>query len=95
MTDDAPTLTVESYRRWLRAQRPDMRLFLGLSELEQETLAILGDEYVLGMADTAARDVPAEVEPAPEPPLSFSGFQNRGQPRRGRTLFGRPMEAEA
>lgn len=39
-------LTRESYAWWLRAQRPDLRWFLGLSAVEQESLAQLGDEYV-------------------------------------------------
>lgn len=39
-------LTRESYAWWLRAQRPDLRWFLGLSAVEQESLARLGDEYV-------------------------------------------------
>lgn len=42
-----PTVTVtnESYRRWLRAHRPPWAWFLGLSELEQEQLAMIGDEH--------------------------------------------------
>lgn len=43
----APTVTVtnESFRRWLRASRPPWAWFLGLSELEQEQLAMIGDEH--------------------------------------------------
>jgi hypothetical protein len=42
-----PTVTVtnESFRRWLRAYRPPWAWFLGLSELEQEQLAMIGDEH--------------------------------------------------
>jgi hypothetical protein len=35
-----------AYGRWLRAQRPPLTWFLGLSDLEQTALAELGDEYV-------------------------------------------------
>lgn len=39
-------LTDEAYSRWLRARSPQpISFFLGLGESEQETLAILGDEY--------------------------------------------------
>lgn len=41
-----PPLTNDSYARWLRAQRPPLPMFLGLSEIEQEALAGLGDDYV-------------------------------------------------
>lgn len=47
-----PEVSNDSYRRWLRAQRPPWLWFLGLSELEQEQLAILGDEH-LGDVATA------------------------------------------
>lgn len=43
-------LTEESYYRWLRAQRPPLPMFLEMSELEQETLARLGDNYVQDVA---------------------------------------------
>ena len=46
----APELTNDAYRRWLRAQRPPLALFLGLSELEQEALAELGDEHAADFA---------------------------------------------
>lgn len=39
-------LTNDVYSRWLRAQRPPMDLFCGLTQIEQEQLAMLGDEYV-------------------------------------------------
>jgi hypothetical protein len=40
-----PELTNEAYGRWLRAHRPPLELFLGLSSLEQEALATIGDNY--------------------------------------------------
>lgn len=43
-------LSNEGYRRWLRAQRPPMVWFLGLSEIEQEQLALLGDEHAQDLA---------------------------------------------
>lgn len=46
----APELTSDGYRRWLRAQRPPLPWFLDLSELEQETLAQLGDEQLQDFA---------------------------------------------
>lgn len=39
-------LTNDTFSRWLRAQRPPMDLFCGMSDIEQEQLAMLGDEYV-------------------------------------------------
>lgn len=44
--DTRPILTSEAYARWLRAQRPDLDTFLRLSDVEQEHLAGMGDEYV-------------------------------------------------
>lgn len=41
----APTVTNDAYRRWLRAARPSWAWFFGLTELEQEQLALLGDEH--------------------------------------------------
>jgi len=41
-----PTVTNESYRRWLRAHRPSWAWFFGLTELEQEQLALIGDEHL-------------------------------------------------
>lgn len=41
----APELTNEAHARWLRAGRPPYTLFLGLSEIEQEALAQIGDEH--------------------------------------------------
>lgn len=43
-------LTNEAYARWLRAQRPPFEWFLGRSEVEQEALAMQGDEYTRGLA---------------------------------------------
>lgn len=44
-------LTEESYARWLRAQRPTpMSWFLGQPAEVQETLAMMGDEYVQDLA---------------------------------------------
>lgn len=48
IADDPPdvSLTSDAYRRWLRAHSPQpLSFFLGLTELEQETLAGLGEEY--------------------------------------------------
>lgn len=39
-------LTDEAYNRWLRARSPQpIGFFLDLEEVEQESLALLGDEY--------------------------------------------------
>lgn len=40
-----PELTNDAFRRWLRAWRPPLEFFLGLSEIEQEQLAMMGDAY--------------------------------------------------
>jgi hypothetical protein len=45
-----PEITPEAYTRWLRAHRPPMSTFLGLSELEQESLAQVGDAHTLDVA---------------------------------------------
>ena len=50
----APELTQDAYGRWLRAQRPPMVLFLGLSEIEQEVLACMGDEHATEMVEAFA-----------------------------------------
>lgn len=39
-----PTVTNESFARWLRAWQPPWAVFHGLSEIEQEQMARLGDE---------------------------------------------------
>lgn len=40
-------VTNPAYARWLRAQSPQpLAFFMGLSEVEQETLAMLGDDYI-------------------------------------------------
>ena len=41
----APELTNEAHARWLRAGRPPYTLFPGLSEIEQEALAQIGDDH--------------------------------------------------
>lgn len=54
-----PEVSNDSYRRWLRAQRPPWLWFLEISELEQEQLAILGDEHLGDVAvaiGVASRD---------------------------------------
>jgi hypothetical protein len=61
MTDEETTnevpLTAEAYSRWLRALRPQPLLwFLGLSELEQETLSALGDDYLVHAQDVILGD---------------------------------------
>ncbi len=38
-------ITADNYALWLRAQRPPFEFFFGLSTLEQEALARVGDEY--------------------------------------------------
>lgn len=38
------TLTSDAYRRWLRAHRPPLTWFLKQTVVEQETMALLGDE---------------------------------------------------
>ena len=43
-------LTNDLFQRWLRAQRPPLEMFAALSELEQEQLALMGDEYVQDVA---------------------------------------------
>lgn len=45
-----PPLTSAAYDRWLRAQRPPLLDFLKLSEVEQEALALIGDEYMQDLA---------------------------------------------
>jgi len=50
MFKKAPELTNDGYARWLRAQRPPLPWFLGLSAVEQETLATLGDEHAQDFA---------------------------------------------
>lgn len=45
-----PPLTSAAYGRWLRAQRPPLLDFLKLSEVEQEALALIGDEYMQDLA---------------------------------------------
>ena len=45
-----PEVSNESYTRWLRASRPPWGWFMCLSELEQEQLAIIGDEYAQDVA---------------------------------------------
>jgi hypothetical protein len=45
-----PELTNDAHARWLRAGRPPYELFLGLSVLEQEQLALIGDEVTADRA---------------------------------------------
>lgn len=48
-------LSNAGYMRYLRAQgKPELGWFLGLSELEQETLARIGDEYLLYIQEMAS-----------------------------------------
>jgi len=49
-----PTLTNDGYSRWLRASRPPWAWFLRLSELEQEQLACIGDEFHRAKAQLVA-----------------------------------------
>ena len=46
----SPVLTNAAYSRWLRAQRPTLLWFLGMTELEQEQLALLGDLHARDFA---------------------------------------------
>ena len=62
-----PELTNDGFRRWLRAHRPPLQWFLGLSEIEQETLAGIGDEY----AARAALDIGYAVR---DPELAEAGM---------------------
>lgn len=39
-------MSADAYRRWLRAHRPPFDWFAALSELEQDALAGLGDDYI-------------------------------------------------
>ena len=56
-------LTTEAYRRWLRALQPQpIAWFLSLSELEQEALAGLGDDYVADRTAGPQDDVDAASE---------------------------------
>jgi len=76
---DVPEVTNASYARWLRAGRPPFEFFLGLSDLEQECLAGIGDEFVqdicvaigYGVADPQAADaaISAVDDPAEEEAL--------------------------
>ena len=45
-----PEVTNESYSRWLRAHRPPWLMFLGLPVLQQEQLALLGDQFTNDVA---------------------------------------------
>lgn len=47
-------LTNAIYQRWLRAQKPPFEMFASLSELEQEQLAVMGDDYAQDMAIAVA-----------------------------------------
>ena len=47
---DPPEVTNEIYSQWLRAQRPPFEFFLGLSSLERDQLALMGEEYVQDVA---------------------------------------------
>lgn len=39
-------ISEDAYRRWLRAQRPQWNWFFRRSEMEQEGMARLGDDYI-------------------------------------------------
>ena len=76
-----PELTNDAYARWLRAQRPPLSMFLALSELEQEALAGIGDDYVAESAMAIAYAInPALVDGnkvADEPQDSESSLARR------------------
>jgi hypothetical protein len=55
-------LTNQAFKRWLRAQRPDLRYFLTLDEDAQEALACLGDAYVQGCVDVGLESASEEME---------------------------------
>lgn len=61
------TVTNDAFARWLRAQRPPLDWFLGLAELEQEQLAMLGDQH---LADAAI----AFAHAVRDPELSAAGM---------------------
>jgi len=71
-TPPPPELTNAGYSRWLRAQRPPLQWFLGLSALEQEALACIGDAHVeeeiealaLALANPRALEAGIEVRAA-------------------------------
>lgn len=50
----APELTNDAYHRWLRAHRPPFTFFLGLSQVEQEALACIGDDHAQEMIEAHA-----------------------------------------
>jgi hypothetical protein len=60
-------LTTEAYGRWLRSCRPPLELFLSFADDEQESLAMIGDDYSAGLclAMAAAIAGPA-TDPADE-----------------------------
>lgn len=43
-------VTNETYGLWLRAQRPPWEFFFGLTQLEQEALASIGDDHMEEMS---------------------------------------------
>jgi|SRR5688572_1613859 len=53
-------LVAGAYRRWLRAQRPPFEWFMVQDEDSQEWMAMLGDQYVAGVAE----DVTAQAKQA-------------------------------
>jgi len=62
--DRYPTITNEAYARWLRALRPSWLWFFDRTELEQEQLATLGDDYVAGCMEQGAEVGREEAGPA-------------------------------
>jgi hypothetical protein len=60
-----PIVTNAAYARWLRAQRPSWVWFFRLTEVEQEQLAMLGDEHAertaVGVGYAVADPVLAEA----------------------------------
>ncbi len=60
-----PELTADAYRRWLRAFRPPMDLFVSASEVEQEGLATLGDAYAEDCILAVARALGVDPDATP------------------------------
>ncbi len=96
-------LTTDAHARWLRAGRPPYEPFLRLSQIEQEALAAIGDEfdtdraialaYAIADPETADAGVDAVESPAAEETLVrrlAAGFIDRIQ--KGRETEPEPAQ---
>lgn len=52
-----PEINGENYSRWLRAHRPPFEAFIGLTDLEQEALAAVGDAHSSELVEALAMAV--------------------------------------